>query len=174
MVYSEKQKLIKLFFTGKPHTLAYNYRRKGDLYKEHKSILDELIKEGLVEQIEKTNTKIIFQYNGPAEATKIKQEPVTKSKHTPDVLAFKKEEIAKFLDAHPDATLKDIFQFIPRTTIAIDTNIHKSRIASKAENPNLFRLQEIIAISKYLNMPVERILKLMLASMPENSSISKE
>lgn len=85
---------------------------------------------------------------------------------TGDTHEFKKQQIAKFLKENKDAALNQIFDFIPRTTIAIDTGLHKSRIGAKVENPNLFRVSEILAIAEYLNLPPERIFQLILASMP--------
>lgn len=85
---------------------------------------------------------------------------------TGDTLEFKKQQIAKFLKQNKDATIDQLFDFIPRTTIAIDTGLHKSRIGAKVENPNLFRVSEITAIAQYLNVPPERIFQLVLASMP--------
>jgi hypothetical protein len=59
--------LIRLFtMDGKPYIMSYQYRKtgKGYTYKTDLPVLKEMMKEGLVVQIEKTASKVYFKYLG--------------------------------------------------------------------------------------------------------------
>jgi hypothetical protein len=49
---------------GEPYDLSYRYRTKYSNYEQDKPLLDELIKEKLVVQLEKTSKHIIYRYVG--------------------------------------------------------------------------------------------------------------
>lgn len=60
-----REKLIHLFkFDGRPYDLSYQYRKKSSGYKEDKPLLNQLIKEKLVIQLEKTSKHILYRYIG--------------------------------------------------------------------------------------------------------------
>lgn len=66
-----KEYLIRLFtFDGRPYHLLYNYRKKNCGYKRDKGLLNELIKDGVVKRLEKTNKTILFEYTGPVPGAK--------------------------------------------------------------------------------------------------------
>jgi hypothetical protein len=63
---SDKEKLISVFKVSKPWELAYHYRTNSGkiAYTNDRPILNELIKDGLVVFVEKTNKTILFRYIG--------------------------------------------------------------------------------------------------------------
>ena len=56
--------LTKLFqMDGKPYLMSYEYRKS--YYKKDKPALDEMLKRGLIEQVSKTTSTILFRYIKP-------------------------------------------------------------------------------------------------------------
>ena len=64
MEATRKEKLIRMFLMGEPYLLSYEYRKQ--FYKDDKPVLDELLRDGLIEQVSKDNKRVVFRYIGPA------------------------------------------------------------------------------------------------------------
>jgi hypothetical protein len=72
-----REQLIKLFLVTKPHALSYEYRKKHSNYKEDKPVLDEMIKEGLVNMVQKDAKKIVYEYIGETQEVRSKSISMT-------------------------------------------------------------------------------------------------
>lgn len=60
MEKERREKIIKAFLMEEPHMLSYEYRKQT--YKEDRPILNELIREGLIKQIDKGSKWVVYRY----------------------------------------------------------------------------------------------------------------
>lgn len=77
-------------------------------------------------------------------------------------------EIKALLDSNNNLTFHDIFKILPRTKLASETGLNKMRIKAKADNPALFKIGELIAISSYLQVTPERVFIMAIAKLKTN------
>ncbi|MEW5745242.1 MAG: hypothetical protein AB1805_07400 [Nitrospirota bacterium] len=58
-----REKIIRIFLMEKPYLLSYEWRKQ--FYKDDKPVLDELLKEGLIEQVSIDSKRVLYRYIGP-------------------------------------------------------------------------------------------------------------
>ena len=70
----EIQKLISVFKVSKPYALEYSYRTKRgkQAHQRDLPVLKDMINRGMVELVEKTPSKILYQYKATGEKEEVK------------------------------------------------------------------------------------------------------
>lgn len=61
-IADRKKRLIKTILLEEPYLLSYEYRKQ--LYRDDRPVLDELLREGLIEQVSKDSKRVVYRYKG--------------------------------------------------------------------------------------------------------------
>ena len=61
-IADRKKRLIKTILLEEPYLLSYEYRKQ--LYRDDRPVLDELLREVLIEQVSKDSKRVVYRYKG--------------------------------------------------------------------------------------------------------------
>lgn len=70
-------------------------------------------------------------------------------------------------------TIKEIFLFIPKTTVYKDLGVNFNRFDRAILNPYIFRLQELFDLAKLIGVEAKKLLELACAQIDTNEKQKK-
>lgn len=78
---------------------------------------------------------------------------------------LRKQEILKKINNDKKMKFSDIFKIFPKTVFSKECGLHTTAFPNKIGKPEQIRVDEIIKISAYFEVPFDTISKLILADM---------